>query len=332
MGREAEAERREELVRDFSSPIPLAQRSPLPSADGAYTFSMPTTRRDAAMALRPLPEPLALQAHLHSLAHRGYTILPAVIQPPLLAQLRERFDALIGRAQRGECASGGSDAAGIVEVARVYEEEPAFEALMALPPVLALAQAALGVEPRLHGGPYAHYVPPRTGSDMAWHRDGDPEHGGWLRLTYTLDDLEPGGGGTSLMPGSHRWEPTQPVPEWANDAATGAACELPGRDEFCAPAGSCMVSWTLLWHARPPNLSERARRVFWQLYRRPEQPTWHSAQHLLSQEYFAAQAAVASDERKLLLVRHRPPFPQPALALACTLKGRVCVVGAGDRA
>ena len=49
------------------------------------------------------------------------------LAPLLLAQLRERFDALIGRAQRGECASGGSDAAGIVEVARVYEEEPAFD-------------------------------------------------------------------------------------------------------------------------------------------------------------------------------------------------------------
>ena len=42
--------------------------------------------------------------------------------------------------------------------------------------------------------------------------------GGWLRLTYTLDDLGAEGGGTSYISGSHRWAPTQAVPSYANDS------------------------------------------------------------------------------------------------------------------
>ena len=258
------------MVADFTAPVPLAQRSVVPEGFGpdaeGYVFSMPTTGRDAAMIVRKLPPASAAAAHLHSLAHRGYTILPSVIPPALLHQLRARFDVLIGRVKHGECQNGAVDAAGIVEVARVYEEEPAFEALMDLPAVHALVNAAMGEEqPRLLGGPFAHYVPPRTGSDMAWHRDGDVLHGEWLRLTYTLNDLDSGGGGTGLMPGSHEWHPGKSVPEWANDSQSGAALDLPGRDEFCAPAGSCMISWTSVWHCRLPNISDRPRKLFWQL-------------------------------------------------------------------
>ena len=263
-------ERVQQMVADFTAPVPLAQRSVLPEGFGphqeGYVFSMPTTRQDAAKSVRPLPPVHATDAHLHSLANRGYTILPSVIQPALLEQLHDRFDALINRVKRGECQNGAIDAAGIVEVGRVYEEEPIFETLMDLPAVHALAEAAMGTgQPRLLGGPFAHYVPPRTGSDMAWHRDGDVVHGEWLRLTYTLDDLEPNGGGTGLMPGSHTWRPGKSVPEWANDSQSGAAFDLPGRDEFCAPAGSCMLSWTSVWHCRLPNQSERPRKLFWQL-------------------------------------------------------------------
>eukprot|EP01049_Picozoa_sp_SAG25_P025747 SAG25_NODE_12420_length_280_cov_0.856354_2_plen_63_part_01 len=63
----------------------------------------------------------------------------------------------------------------------------------------------MGCEPRLLGGAFVHCVPPHCGSDMAWHRDGHVVHGSWLRLTFTLDELGPDGGGTGLMPGSHTW-------------------------------------------------------------------------------------------------------------------------------
>lgn len=315
-GRSRRSERADLMVADFRTEVPLSQRSVAPeglalsgdSEPGGYTFSMPTTAAGAAMALQPLPAAHATDAHLHSLAHRGYTILDSVVPPPLLATLRERFDVLIARVQRGDCSNGAADAAGIVEVSRVYEEEPAFESLMDLPAVHAVAAAAMGgtAEPRLLGGPFAHYVPPGTGSDMPWHRDGDVQHGQWLRLTYTLDDVDPGGGGTGIMPGSHLWQPGAPVPGWANDPHSGAALDLPGRDEFCAPAGSCMLSWTFLWHCRLPNASEDPRRLLWQLYRRPDQPTWHRSEHLLSQDYFRAQAAASgpgeADEARLRLL------------------------------
>jgi hypothetical protein len=81
------------------------------------------------------------------------------------------------------------------------------------------------------------------------------------------------------------------VPEWANEpeAEGGAARALPGQLIFAAPAGSVMLSWTGVWHTRTPNCSDAPRRLFWQLYRRPDQPMWHRAEHLLSRRYLLAQ-------------------------------------------
>ena len=56
-----------------------------------------------------------------------------------------------------------------------------------------------------------------------------------------------------------------------------------------------MLSHTLLWHRRPPNRGAAPRRLLWQLYRRPDQPTWHRADHLLSEGYCRALVARAAD-------------------------------------
>eukprot|EP01052_Picozoa_sp_SAG31_P060474 SAG31_NODE_19646_length_595_cov_1.534274_1_plen_66_part_10 len=49
---------------------------------------------------------------------------------------------------------------------------------------------------RLLGGPVCQWLPPRTGTEMNWHTDGD-----YIRMTYTLDDLHEGGGGTAIGTG-----------------------------------------------------------------------------------------------------------------------------------
>jgi hypothetical protein len=49
----------------------------------------------------------------------------------------------------------------------------------------------------LLGGSIGHYLPPHTPSNMAWHMDGD-----YVRFTYSLDDLDEGGG-TGFFPGLH---------------------------------------------------------------------------------------------------------------------------------
>ena len=92
---------------------------------------------------------------------------------------------------------------GVVDFFRAYELDPAFEPLMDLPtafPILAAAlrggRGGMAGEPRIRT-PVTQLLPGATPSTNAWHRDG-----GHIRITYILDDLEPGGGGTACLPGS----------------------------------------------------------------------------------------------------------------------------------
>ena len=79
---------------------------------------------------------------------------------------------------------------------------------------------------------------------QAWHQDGE-----YVRLTFSLDDLSPGGGGTQCMPGTHRAAllpgPATKIPDWANSEATVSrprtGVDLDGADQMCGPAGCCMV-------------------------------------------------------------------------------------------
>ena len=96
---------------------------------------------------------------------------------------------------------------GAVEFFRACELSPLFEPLMDHPavyPILAAAlrrgRGGLPGEPRLRD-PVAQHMPGRT-QGVPWHRDGNSK-GSNIRLTYILDELEQGGGGTACVAGSH---------------------------------------------------------------------------------------------------------------------------------
>ena len=122
---------------------------------------------------------------------------------------------------------------GVVDFFRAYELDPAFEPLMDLPtafPILAAAlrggRGGMAGEPRIRT-PVTQLLPGATPSTNAWHRDG-----GHIRITYILDDLEPGGGGTACLPGSgcsngRAWAVTV-----AALTETVAANSPPRRSEF----------------------------------------------------------------------------------------------------
>ena len=133
----------------------------------------------------------------------------------------------------------------------------------------------------------------------AWHSDGPQQSGkedeaygkvmgGYLRLTYLLSDLEPDGGGTAMVPGSHHWRGA--IPDWANGPEGPRA--LPGMVTLSGAAGSCILNWTRVWHTRTPNRSARgtARRVFWQVYKRSDQPMWSGDDINLTRAFIEAEA------------------------------------------
>lgn len=239
--------------------------------------------------MQPFPLENEMAAHLMNLEQQGFTIVQDAIAPELLKNLRIRFDELVEN--HAEVPTAVCDeATGIVDLNRLYELDPIFEDLMDLPTVFPIAGAAMEGDITLLGGSIGHYLPPRTPSNMAWHVDGD-----YLRFTYILDDLKEDGGGTGLIPGSHRAEGK--VPEWFN-SPTRQAYNIPGMTRLDAPAGSCMINYTRLWHTRTPNNSDRPRRIIWQVFKHSHQLVTGNEALCLSQAYIERQ----TDARRRVLV------------------------------
>jgi hypothetical protein len=227
------------------------------------------------VGLRPM------ERHLEELEQQGFTAVPAAIPPHLLLPMREAFDATcdaIRRTKPPEHWSQETNDEGAVDFFRAYEISPAFEPLMDLPSVFPILAAALrqgrgGLvgEPRIRT-PVTQLLPGHTQSTNKWHRDG-----GHIRLTYILDGLEHGGGGTALVAGTHldRLHSKQdrlPLPEWFQQNPLGAPEDAPPEEWQVVtplaglPAGSCLINWTDIVHRRTDNSTASPRRTFWQVF------------------------------------------------------------------
>ncbi len=232
--------------------------------------------------MHTLPEEHYLDAHLLRLQHQGYTLVPNALSPDQLASIRARFDELV--ADHPNVSTAVHDPAiGTVDLNRLYELDPVFECLMDLPTVFSIARAAMQNDITLLGGSIGHYLPAGAPSPMRWHRDGD-----YLRFTYLLDDLAPDGGGTALLPGSHR--SPDPPPDWFH-GTQGTPRAIPGAVHLAGPAGTCMINWTQLWHTRTPNHADRPRRLIWQVFKRADQALTANETLRLSQAYIETQTA-----------------------------------------
>jgi ectoine hydroxylase-related dioxygenase (phytanoyl-CoA dioxygenase family) len=240
--------------------------------------------------MKSLPQEHLKDARLSQLKRQGYTIIEDAIEPELLEHIRVRFDQLVEEWETTPTAV--HDEHGIVNLNRIYELDPVFECLMDLQTVFPFIEEVLEGDITLLGGAIGHHLPPRTPSPMAWHSDGP-----YLRLTYILSDLEENGGGTALVPGSHL---SDGPPPWLNSEE--GPHEVPGMIRVHAPAGSCMVNMTRLWHTRTPNASDQPRRIIWQVLKHSHQELTKNTELLLSPEYIDRQ----TDLRRRMLMGLEP--------------------------
>ena len=239
--------------------------------------------------MQPLPDKHEMAIHLMRLEYQGYTLVPNALPADLLESIGARFDDLVKNHTQVPTAVC-DESTGIVDLNRMYELDPIFEPLMDLPSVFPLAEQIMDGDITLLGGSIGHYLPPHTPTNMRWHRDGD-----YVRFTYILDDLSAEGGGTGILPGTHRSE--DGPPEWMNDADR-QSYEIPGMVYLAAPAGTCMVNYTMLWHTRTSNHTQRPRRLIWQVFKRSHQPLTTTQSLRLSQEYIERQ----TDPQRRVLV------------------------------
>jgi hypothetical protein len=248
-----------------------------------------------------LPQDPALEdAHFKQMELQGFTLVPDVLPLPLLQACRDYLDDAVAEHQRQPDASEESEVGAFLNPA----DNPLFASLFDNPGVLPLVQRAMRERTRCPAWPDgesatlldmndAHFMPAGCGDTffqrkrMGWHPDGE-----YVRLTYLLDDLDPDGGGTAFYPGSHRdhtMDPTNPrasnanpstagggvggaVPEFFNVQPGRVPVESPGTWRAAGPAGSCIVNYTMTWHTRTPNRSDKPRQIIWLVYKRASEP------------------------------------------------------------
>ena len=92
--------------------------------------------------MQPLPVKNELVAHLAKLEYQGYTLVPDAVPPPLLQEIRAKFDELVANHAQVPTAIC-DETTGIVDLNRLYELDQVFEHLMDLPSVFPIIAAAV---------------------------------------------------------------------------------------------------------------------------------------------------------------------------------------------
>jgi hypothetical protein len=187
-----------------------------------------------------------------SLDERGYLLLPRVLGPALLEQLRAAFEAAFADEHGTGAHAGGTRHA---RGERLHSE--LCSALYTHPKLIAAAVHVLGRPFRLVGMTGRDPLPGHGAQGL--HADWGPREAGdpyyHLNSLWLLDDFTRENGGTRLVPGSHLR--TGKVPRAVADPAS----HHPEEIGIVAPAGSALIFNAHLLHSGVSNRSQSSRRV-----------------------------------------------------------------------
>ena len=208
-------------------------------------------------------------AHFYTL---GFVRVAGALTPEEVDQFSWRFDALMEQdaAQEDSSAAGARIFPGGHRVIiPLIEADPHFYNLLDHPNLAGIAEDLLGEDCIYYGSSDGQI----HDGDTNWHRDGGlPEPAIEIKLTFYLDDVSPGQGCLSFIPGSHFW-PLEVVglQKKADESAFGYPMpELPGRYDLPTEKGDVIALNTRIWHSSWGGGANR-RQMAWIMRTRPRQ-------------------------------------------------------------
>ena len=135
----------------------------------------------------------------------------------------------------------------LTPLSECYPEPSVIGEFLRLPQVRGVVTSLVGDDP-LFDHDFVHLLPPGSGYEQHLHVDAvidDPSPGFDIQVFYYPVAVEPGCGGTRMVPGSHL----------RRSRAEGVARyqRVLGEQQFSGPAGTVMIFHHGLWHAGQPN-------------------------------------------------------------------------------
>lgn len=189
----------------------------------------------------------------------GYLVFPNALPPDHLARVRAAAD----RAEavwRSDYTRRGGRGANLEQILAPIEYEDELLALLEHPVVFPVVRELLGDDVSMIDNDY-FITPPRTQTHAHWHHDVGmagvyhPRSVMMVKVFYLLTDVSPDGGGTAVIPGSHRFPMDFKLPHVENPA------EMPGHVKMAYPAGTAWLFNGRTYHAALHNSSDQRRQV-----------------------------------------------------------------------
>jgi phytanoyl-CoA hydroxylase len=189
----------------------------------------------------------------------GYLVIPDALDADELARVRAAAD----RAEavwRADPTRLGQRSSNLEQVQAPIEYDDVFLNLLAHPKVFPIVREILGDDVSMIDNDY-FVSPPHTGTHAHWHHDVGqpgvyhPRSVLMVKVFYLLTDVAPDGGGTAILPGSHRFPMDFKLPKVENPA------EMPGHAKMAFPAGTAWLFNGRMFHAALNNDSDQPRRM-----------------------------------------------------------------------
>jgi len=189
----------------------------------------------------------------------GYLVVEDALSPDELMTLRTAADRAEA-AWRDDTSLPGWRRENIEQVQSIIEYGDEFVELAAHPKIFPVVRDLLGDDVTLLFSDY-FITPPRTPSQIHWHRDArllgpyHPRSRIFAKAFVLLSDVSPEGGGTAVIPGTHKYDDDWSFPEVENPI------QMPGHVRMAFPAGTIWFMHGRTYHAALPNDSDTTRRV-----------------------------------------------------------------------
>jgi phytanoyl-CoA hydroxylase len=189
----------------------------------------------------------------------GYLVIPDALDAAELARVRAAADRAEA-AWRADPSRLGQRKPNLEQVQAPIEYDDVFLDLLAHPKVFPIVREMLGDDVSMIDNDY-FISPPHTGTHAHWHHDVGmagvyhPRSVLMVKVFYLLTDVSTEGGGTAILPGSHRFPMDFRLPQVENPAA------MPGHKKMAYPAGTAWMFNGRMFHAALNNDTDQPRRV-----------------------------------------------------------------------